>query len=109
MAFTNPNQVNGSLLATGAITAIVGHNLTMGLLDGMRAARAQRADNAAMAAWDHALGEARHSAGQMTNLAKAAVGAALDAQDEAEALRAEVARLRRAVDQRDNVIRSLAV
>ena len=108
MAFTNPHAVQSSLIGTGAITGIVIHEMTMGLINGMRTARAQRADAHAMAAWDHALGEARHSTSQMTSLAKAAIGAALDAQDEAEALRAEVAQLRRAVAQRDAVIRAIS-
>ena len=52
--------------------------------------------------------EERKAVGQANNELKAAVTAALDAQDEADALRAEVERLRRAVDQRDAVIRSIA-
>lgn len=108
MAFTNPHAVQSGLLTTGAITAVVGHNLMMGLIDGLRAARAGREDAHAYAAWDHALGEARHSAAQMTTIAKAAVTAALDAQDEADALRLEVAQLRRAVAQREACIRALA-
>lgn len=108
MAFTNPSRVQGSLLTTGALTAIVGHQMIFGLLDDLRAVRTQRADNAAMAAWDHALGSALHSARTMSELAKNAVSAALDAQDEAEALRVEVAQLRRAVAQRDSAIRALA-
>ena len=108
MAFTNPHQVQGSLLATGALTAVVMHQTMFGLIDAIRAGRVARQEAQAYAAWNAALGDARHDAKQMGNLAKAAVSAALDAQDEADALRAEVARLRRAVDQRDSVIRSLA-
>lgn len=108
MAFTNPHAVQSSAFAFGAMTAFVAHDAIFGLLGAIRDARTQRAEAHAYAAWDSALGDARHSAAQMGDLAKAAVTAALDAQDEADALRAEVARLRRAVDQRDNVIRSLA-
>ncbi|WP_279482220.1 hypothetical protein [Aureimonas sp. SK2] len=108
MAFTNPSAVQSSALAFGAMGAFVAHQTLFGLLEAVRDARNARAEAHAYHAWDSALGEARHSAAQMGNLAKAAVEAALDAQDEADALRAEVARLRRAVDQRDDVIRSLA-
>ncbi len=108
MAFTNPSAVQSSLLSTGAITGLVLHNMTMGLIDGLRAARADREDAHAYAAWDHALGTARHSAAQMTTIAKAAVVAAMDAQDEADALRLEVAQLRHAVAQREACIRALA-
>lgn len=108
MAFTNPHQVQGSAMATTAIAGVVMHNVMMGMIDSIRAARIAREEAHAFHAWDSALGEARHSAAQMSDLAKAAVTMALDAQDEADALRAEVARLRRAVDQRDSVIRSLA-
>ncbi len=108
MAFTNPYAAQRSVLAVGAIGAVVAHETLFGLLGAVRDARNARAEAHAYAAWDNALGEARHSAEQMGALAKAAVTAALDAQDEADALRAEVARLRRAVDQRDGVIRALA-
>lgn len=106
--FTSPAQVQAGVMATGAITAVVTHNLMLGLVDGIRAARVARQEAHAFAAWDAALGDARRDAAQMGNLAKAAVEAVLDAQDEAEALRAEVARLRRSVDQREAVIRALA-
>lgn len=108
MAFTNPYAAQRSVLAVSAIGAVVAHETMFGLLNAIRFSRVARQEAQAYAAWDDALGEARHNASQMGNLAKAAVSAALDAQDEAEALRAEVARLRRAVDQRDAVIRSLA-
>ncbi|MEF2550925.1 hypothetical protein VQ042_06030 [Aurantimonas sp. A2-1-M11] len=108
MAFTNPYAVQRGALATGAIAAVVMHETIFGLIDAVRAGRIAREEAAAHDAWDYALSAARHDAGQMSALAKAAVEAALDAQDEAAELRAEVGRLRRAVDQRDAVIRSLA-
>jgi len=107
MAFTNPHAVQGGALATGAIAAVVMHQTIFGLIYAIRAGRIAREEEAAHGAWDHALSSARHDAGQMSTLAKAAVTMALDAQDEAAELRAEIARLRRAVDQRDAVIRSL--
>lgn len=107
MAFTNPSRVQSGAIGVGAITGIVAHGMMMSMLDGMRAARATREDDQAMAAWDHALSSARHDARSMAALAKTAVTAALDAQHEAEDLRIEVAQLRRAVAQRDAAIRSL--
>lgn len=107
MAFTNPYAVQRGALASGAIAAVVVHQTIFGLIDAIRAGRIAREEEAAHSAWDHALAAARHDAGQMSALAKAAVESALDAQDEAAELRAEVARLRRAVDQRDAVIRSI--
>ena len=107
MAFTNPYAVQRGALAIGAIAAVVMHETIFGLLDAIRAGRIAREEEAAYGAWDHALSSARHDAGQMSALAKASIEAALDAQDEAAELRAEIARLRRAVDQRDAVIRSL--
>lgn len=107
MAFTNPHAVQRGALATGAIAAVVMHETIFGLIDAVRADRIAREEAAAHGAWDLALSSARHDVEQMSALAKSAVEAALDAQDEAAEHRAEVARLRRAVDQRDAVIRSL--
>ncbi len=108
MAFTNPARVQGGVICAGAVTAIVGHQVMMGMIQSIRDGRAAKNDAVAMQAWDRALSGARNDARKLGDLAKVAVVAALDAQDEVNALRAEVARLRRSVDQRDGVIRALA-
>lgn len=109
LAFTNPYAAQRSVLAFGAMGAVAANETLLGLLFAVRDARAARHEAHAYAAWEAALGDARRDAVKMGDIAKAAIVAALDAQDEAEALRVEVAQLRRAVAQREACIRALAV
>ena len=107
VAFERPGQVTGGLTMSAAAIASVGQGLILGGLQAAVAHRAAQADAAALDAWDHELRRARGDAAALGDLAKQAVTAMLDAEDEAAALRAEVAALRRAVAERDTAIRAL--
>ena len=107
-AFETSGQVTSGLTMSAGAVAAVGNTMLVGALQAVVAHRAAQADAAALDAWDRELRRARGDAAALGDLAKQAVTAMLDAEDEAAALQAEVAALRRAVAERDTAIRALA-
>ncbi|MFC3693193.1 hypothetical protein ACFOWB_13300 [Chenggangzhangella methanolivorans] len=108
VAFTNPSKVSGQAIGLGAVTGMV---LGQGMASAVQNIVAQandRLSKQAYGAWQSELDAARGSAVHLADIAErtiAAYGKALNRNDDLEA---EVARLRRAVAQRDAALGALS-
>jgi uncharacterized membrane protein len=107
VSFTNPSKVSGQAISLGAATgAILGQGMAS-MVQGLAAQANDRLARQAYGAWQSELDAARGSAVQVADIAEkviVAYGSALNRNDDLEA---EVARLRRAVAQRDAALGAL--